>query len=595
VVIGGGGAADGNENTVGGNYATVGGGQQNTASDILTTIGGGFNNTASGSQATVGGGKDNTASGLNAAVPGGVQGAAESSQTFVWNDGTGYHSIPNTNDDGLSSDTAVDGEPVTGSDTFSVSASSGVRFITGGGASPTVTYIDSSGTLSLGGDIDLDGNALTDNSGPVSLGNTLDVGTNPVQSSLGNPLTLETNGGDRTLELGVPTSDGNGTTAGGNVVAGHPNNTVNNSAVGVVIGGGGANNGNENTAGANYATVGGGFENTASSNSATVGGGQQNTATDFGATVGGGDGNTASRPFATVGGGFENTASGKEATVGGGQDNTASGEHATVPGGRGNIASGKQSFAAGDWAEADADWSFVWVDGSGESDSFGGSNDRFKATTSDGSGVSGSATFNVKATSGVRFITSTDNSTVTYIPAGGTGWSNTSSRAVKTNIDPVEPREALAGVDSMEISTWEYESADEDGEGAGTTHIGPMAEDFHDAFDVGSSDEHINSINADGVALAAIQGLSAELDETRDELADARQDRAERDEHIDELETTVETQREELAEKDERVADLEAENEQLREQNAALEQRLAAVEDHLGLGGDASTVATADD
>ena len=96
------------------------------------------------------------------------------------------------------------------------------------------------------------------------------------------------------------------------------------------------------------------------------------------------------------------------------------------------------------------------------------------------------------------------------------------------------------------------------------------------AFDVGSSEEHINSINADGAAFAAIQGLSAELDA--------------RDARIGALETTVETQREELDEKAERIDELEAENEQLRE-------RLSAVEDHLGLGGgDADTAAgVADD
>jgi chromosome segregation ATPase len=101
-----------------------------------------------------------------------------------------------------------------------------------------------------------------------------------------------------------------------------------------------------------------------------------------------------------------------------------------------------------------------------------------------------------------------------------------------------------------------------------------MAEEFHDAFDVGDSDEHINSINADGVAFAAVQGLSAKLDDTREELDDAR---------------------EELDEKAERIADLEAENERLRERNAELESRLAAVEDHLGLDSGASTRGVADD
>ena len=34
-----------------------------------------------------------------------------------------------------------------------------------------------------------------------------------------------------------------------------------------------------------------------------------------------------------------------------------------------------------------------------------------------------------------------------------------------------------------------------------------MAQDFHTAFGLGESDRHISAVDADGVALAAIQGL----------------------------------------------------------------------------------------
>jgi FtsZ-binding cell division protein ZapB len=558
VVIGGGGAADGNENTVGGNYATVsgglnntasgkdgtvgggrsnmasedyatvGGGRSNTASSFHATVGGGLENTASSFRATVGGGDGNTASGYASTVPGGRRGAAESSGSFVWNDGATYHAIPNSDSDGLSSDTAVDGEPVTGADTFSVSATSGFRFITGGSSSPRVTYVDSDGTLSVGGAT--------------------------VQSQSGDALSFNTDGGRQTLKLGVPDSDGF-REAGGNVVAGHPNNTVNDSAVGAVIGGGGAADGNENTVGGNYATVGGGRENTASENYATVGGGKSNTASGGSATVGGGNSNTASALDATVGGGVLNTASGLRATVGGGLENTASGNGSTVPGGRRGAAKSTKSF--------------VWNDATGYHDIPNTNNDGLSSDTPvDGEPVTGQNTFSVSATSGFRFITgSASNPNVTYIPGSSAGWTTTSSRAVKTNIDPVDPQEALDGVESMEVATWEYES--EDGDGAGTTHIGPMAGDFHDAFDVGTSDEHINSINADGVALAAIQGLSAELDEARAELAETRED--------------LEAETEQLHEENER---LRAENEQLREENEALRERVAAIETELGLDGE---------
>ncbi|MFC3958619.1 tail fiber domain-containing protein [Halovivax cerinus] len=168
-----------------------------------------------------------------------------------------------------------------------------------------------------------------------------------------------------------------------------------------------------------------------------------------------------------------------------------------------------------------------------------------------GSGVTGAETFHVKATGGVRFIT---GGGTTYISGGSTGWSTTSTRSAKTNVEPVEPSAVLEGVESMPVATWEYTG--DDGDGAGTTHIGPMAEDFHEAFDVGDSDRHINSINADGVALAAIKGLAERLDEREERLDDQRG----------------------------RLDELEAENEALRERLDALEARRLAAD-----GGDADS------
>jgi hypothetical protein len=43
--------------------------------------------------------------------------------------------------------------------------------------------------------------------------------------------------------------------------------------------------------------------------------------------------------------------------------------------------------------------------------------------------------------------------------------------------------------------------------------MGPMAQDFKAAFGVGESDTGITSVDADGVALAAIKGLNQKLEE----------------------------------------------------------------------------------
>ena len=41
-------------------------------------------------------------------------------------------------------------------------------------------------------------------------------------------------------------------------------------------------------------------------------------------------------------------------------------------------------------------------------------------------------------------------------------------------------------------------------------HLGPVAQDFYRAFRLGGDDRHISTIDAEGVALAAIQALHQE-------------------------------------------------------------------------------------
>ena len=64
-----------------------------------------------------------------------------------------------------------------------------------------------------------------------------------------------------------------------------------------------------------------------------------------------------------------------------------------------------------------------------------------------------------------------------------------------------------------------------------------MAEDFRAAFSVGDFVGRITSTDADGVALAAIQGLNQKLEDTRGELAEKQAE-------IDRLEAELAKQRE---------------------------------------------------
>ena len=56
------------------------------------------------------------------------------------------------------------------------------------------------------------------------------------------------------------------------------------------------------------------------------------------------------------------------------------------------------------------------------------------------------------------------------------------------------------------MSTWNYKS-----QPASVRHNGPTAQDFKAAFGVGESDTGISTVDAQGVALAAVQGLNQKL------------------------------------------------------------------------------------
>ncbi len=105
---------------------------------------------------------------------------------------------------------------------------------------------------------------------------------------------------------------------------------------------------------------------------------------------------------------------------------------------------------------------------------------------------------------------------------------NVSDRDAKTAFAPVDPIDVLARVLALPLSEWSYRSA------TGERHLGPMAQDFRAAFGLGSDDRTIATVDADGVALAAIQGLNAkleaenqaraaEIDALRRELAELRE------------------------------------------------------------------------
>jgi len=206
------------------------------------------------------------------------------------------------------------------------------------------------------------------------------------------------------------------------------------------------------------------------------------------AVVGGGYNNVASGEYASAGGGYNNVASGEHASVGGGYYNTASGNYAIIPGGQSNIADGTFSFAAGRGALANAQGCFVWADSYGFGSVACDDNNRWVA----------------RASGGVYFYTNTSLNAGSYLAADGSAWNAVSSRSRKENLAPVDARKLLAKLAAIEVGTWNYKVQD-----PSIRHVGPMADDFNALLPGlgGEGEEYINSLDADGIALAAIQGL----------------------------------------------------------------------------------------
>jgi hypothetical protein len=397
----------------------------------------------------------------------------------------------------------------------------------------------------------------------------------------------------------------------GAAVGGGIGNTA-NSARSTVAGGGG------NTAFATGTTVSGGLDNYADQNFSTIGGGQENYAGAVGthATVGGGRQNQALGPTSVIAGGDLNTVMGGSAAIPGGNTNCAGADQSFAAGTRAKVRSGSGAGtlvgacvgvplngASGDkgtfaWADSQTldfvtagtdqfavrarggfglniappvstvemtiqsslngtDFSNIWLKQRGQADGIlfsagggnGSNNAGFFVDHYNGSSQARRMELAADGSVLIRSNVTAANTGVTMAANGGS-FTSLSDRNVKTAIEAIDSLSILERVVDLPISTWSYIA-----QGTGIRHIGPMAQDFMAAFEVGETDTGITTIDADGVALAAIQGLNAKLEAERDALAGE-------------------------------VERLGAENAALRGEAEDIRERLARLEAHLAVGGE---------
>ncbi|MFH1892915.1 MAG: tail fiber domain-containing protein [Candidatus Zixiibacteriota bacterium] len=273
------------------------------------------------------------------------------------------------------------------------------------------------------------------------------------------------------------------------------------------IGGGEANNINVAGSG-NFGFIGGGAGNSTGGDGdyITVVGGHGNTANSGGSFVGGGANNSATGYTSFIGGGYQNTASGFNSTISGGAGNTIHSSHSAIPGCGGNTidSNGHNSMAFGMDVYVDSPWRVVFFRGPGSG--------RLGINRDDNDGGIDHP---------IHVGTDGTNGNGAHLTAGGV-WTNASSRDAKEAFEPFDAEELLNSIADIPVESWRYKNSTE-------RHIGPVSEDFVEAFDVGTTDDggvrnnkHLSANDVAGVALAAIKELHKKNTELETEVAELR-------------------------------------------------------------------------
>jgi hypothetical protein len=390
-------------------------------------------------------------------------------------------------------------------------------------------------------------------------------GTNPATNFIGTtdnkPLEMRVN--NKRVWRAEPTDFSDSV----NIIGGAASNSVANGIRGATIAGGGHLS-RANIIDAGFATIGGGCGNwiEAHSGQGVIAGGQENNIqqdSPYSAILGGSNNDIGPRAnHATVAGGLINK-------IGEGA------YFAFIAGGIENRAKAPYTFAAGCEAIAAHKGSFVWADrrlndSYMEPYSSQGPNE-FRVRARGGVHLSNGTSLNFGNQArqminlwakdygiGVQTNTLYQRSTYAFAwykgglhhdaynnpgtgktlmlltPAGLTvngTFVSTSDRNAKENFAPVDSADVLAKVAALPISRWSYKDDEQK-----SAHIGPMAQDFHAAFHLGEDDKHIATVDADGIALAAIQALHTQVKEKDARIAELEADARRTNERLARLE-----------------------------------------------------------
>lgn len=226
--------------------------------------------------------------------------------------------------------------------------------------------------------------------------------------------------------------------------------------------------------------------------------------------------------------GYMSNASGKYA-VAMGNSPVASG-YAGVALGRGTTASGYASSSIGYHAIASGDMSTAF----GYYTTASGNNSVAMGYRSNTNNMTGSFVFadnsstNVQtyATAPNQFMVKASGGTIFYsnsaltsgvsLAAGGGAWLTVSDKKRKEHFNKMDGETVLKKIAELEITSWNYKT-----QASSIRHLGPMAQDLYEAFQLGESDSTITTTDIDGINMLAIQALekrTVELNKKTEEL-----------------------------------------------------------------------------
>jgi hypothetical protein len=250
---------------------------------------------------------------------------------------------------------------------------------------------------------------------------------------------------------------------------------------------------------AGYSSTAMGFLSVASGGSATAAG-TSSTASGLSSTALGSI--TLASGEASLASGDRTTASGLAATALGQQ--TTAGGNFSIAGGRSTHSPGIEAFAFGVEANAAGVGSVVLGRTARTTASAPGSFVFADRSTTAPFESNAANEFGARFAGGYYFYTRNDLSTGAALAPNSGSWAVLSDANSKENFRDLDGEDLLARLARVPVREWSYKA-----QGPAIRHIGPTAQDFRAAFGLGDFPLRINTVDADGVALAGVQALDA--------------------------------------------------------------------------------------